>query len=402
MKKIAPMNKKIFKNFILLAIAGFGIFFMSHTAFAAGLSVSFETTPLFSETNFAPRDSVTKWVKVTNNSGSTQKIAVETINENDPDRLADNLNVVIKEGDTERYNDTLAHFFAVGEKYLSDLANNTETEYDFTVTFDSSAGDDLQGKTLGFDILIGFEGQEGGQSSGGGGGGAVLPQGLSIYNEATILTSTTSVTITWNTSYQSTSQVIYALENESHTLDLSDASGTPLKYGYARTTAESDISPKVISHSVTIFGLDPSTTYYYRTVSHGSLAISQEHSFTTLSEIAQLPSEQQLPTGQEISGTVSQSGSGIPVSQITGTVTNQSGVTISTGTTTETGEETAVSGEGSDLTASLKSSVLSQFGANLAAFFQNIPWWMLVILAFLLLLLFVTKRHKKREVTSNK
>jgi len=396
MKKISPMNKKIFKNFIFSTIVGLGIFFMSHAALAAGLSVSFETTPLFAESNFAPRDSVTKWVKVTNNSGSTQKIAVETINENDPDHLADNLNVVIKEGNTERYNDTLAHFFAVGEKYLSDLANNIETEYDFTVTFDSSAGDDLQGKNLGFDILIGFQGQEGGQSSGGG-GGVVLPSGLSIYNEATILTSRTSVTITWNTSYQSTSQVIYALENESHVLDLNDASGTPPKYGYARTTAESDISPKVISHLVTIFGLDPSTTYYYRTVSHGSLAISQEHSFTTLSEIAQLPSEQQLPAGQEISGTVSQPESGTPASQITGTVTNQSGVTISTGTTTETGEETAVSGEGSDLTASLKSSVLSQFGANLAAFFKNIPWWMLVILAFLLLLLFVTKKHKKKE-----
>ncbi len=36
-------------------------------------------------------------------------------------------------------------------------------------------------------------------------------------------------------------------------------------------------------HTVSISGLTPSTTYYYRAVSHASLAISTEHSFTTLS-----------------------------------------------------------------------------------------------------------------------
>jgi len=52
------------------------------------------------------------------------------------------------------------------------------------------------------------------------------------------------------------------------------------KYGYERTTLE--YSTKVFNHSITISGLIPGTVYYYRAVSHGSLAISYEHSFTTL------------------------------------------------------------------------------------------------------------------------
>jgi len=69
----------------------------------------------------------------------------------------------------------------------------------------------------------------------------------------------------------------------------------------------------VTSHSVTISGLDSGTKYYYRTVSHASLAISQEHTFTTLGakveekvkeeikeEIAPPEEEVLAPTGEEI------------------------------------------------------------------------------------------------------
>ncbi len=112
-----------------------------------------------------------------------------------------------------------------------------------------------------------------------------MPPGLTIQNEATASTTEISVTITWTTSYPASSQIIYALGSESHTLDLTDTAGNPPKYGYAHTTPESDISPKVTSHSVTIPGLAPGTTYYYRAVSHGSLAISGERSFTTLGEM---------------------------------------------------------------------------------------------------------------------
>jgi len=123
----------------------------------------------------------------------------------------------------------------------------------------------------------------GGEESSGGGGNPSSPE-LTISNETIELVAETSATITWTTSYKSTSQVIYATEGEVHTLDLNDYRGTPPKYGYVRTTLEYDEVPKVKNHSVTITDLNPGTTYYYRTVSHGSLAVGEEHAFTTPGE----------------------------------------------------------------------------------------------------------------------
>ncbi len=255
-----------------------------------------------------PGTNVTRFVKVTNNSGSSQRIATEAINKNDPDNFGEKLNLVIKEGGTVIFNNTLKKFFGQGETYLSSLANNANTQYDFTVNFNSDAGDFYQGKILGFDIIVGFEGTEGGLplpspggGTGGGGGGGWLPPGLTIQNETEIAVTQTSVTITWLTSYAATSQVIYALGSENHTLNLTDTTNTPPKYGYAHTTPESDISPKVINHSVAIYGLNPATTYYYRAVSHASLAIGEEQSFTTLmpgGEVAGAATERGQETGQ--------------------------------------------------------------------------------------------------------
>ncbi|MFA4998517.1 MAG: fibronectin type III domain-containing protein [Candidatus Paceibacterota bacterium] len=261
--------------------------------------------PLFNEVSFAPGDSVIRLARVTNNSGSTQKIAVETINENNPDHLAERLNFTIKQGETVLYNDTLANFFVAGEKYLSDLVNGAQTQYDFIITFDAGANDDYQGKTLGFDIIIGFQGTEGGpiSPSQGGSGGGVLPPGLTIVNQSNSEIEETSVTITWDTSYAATSQVIYSTAAESHTLNLNDNTGMPPTYGYAHTTPEYDVSPRVTSHSVTITGLAQGTTYYYRAVSHGSLAISEEYSFVTkgVAGVATTVSETE-ETAEEVGG----------------------------------------------------------------------------------------------------
>ncbi len=120
-------------------------------------------------------------------------------------------------------------------------------------------------------------------TGGGGGGGGLpgLPLELTISNESTAAVLDTSVIITWTTSYNSTSQVLYAAEGEIHTLDLNDFLGNPPLYGYAHTTPEYDTLSKTMNHSVTITGLLAGTTYYYRVVSHGSLAVSQEYTFIT-------------------------------------------------------------------------------------------------------------------------
>jgi len=289
------MNK-IFKT-ILIVLALMPLAPLSLAYANGNLVVEFETgnAPLFNEANFLPGEGVSRWVKVTNNSGQAQRIATQPLNITDLNRLGDVLNLEIKEGGVVRYNNALSTFFAGGENYLSDLANGATSQYDFTISFYSGSQNTFQGKSLGFDILIGFQGTEGGilpgagSTSGYGGGSngppGGLPPGLTIQNEAAATTTVDSVTIAWTTSYSATSQVIYALENEKHILDLTDTAGSPPKYGYERTTPESDAPANLngaLSHSITILGLTSGTTYYYRAVSHGSLAISAEHSFTTL------------------------------------------------------------------------------------------------------------------------
>lgn len=264
---------------------------------------------LFSETNFLPGQSITRLVRVTNNSAQTQRIAVEAINQTNIDNLASQLDIIIKEVNNTIYSKTLKQFFDDGEIYLSSLAGSGgQTQYNFNVSFKSGANNDYQGKSAGFDLLVGFEGTEGGlplpsPGEGTSGGGGTLPPGLTIYNEATETVTGTSVIITWTTSYYSTSQVIYAAEGEtingrSHTLNLSDNLDVPPYYGYARTTPEYDTASKVINHSVTIIGLTLDTAYYYRVVSHASLAISQEYSFTTLGE-KEVQTEEKTETGAE-------------------------------------------------------------------------------------------------------
>ena len=75
--------------------------------------------------------------------------------------------------------------------------------------------------------------------------------------------SATSATITWATDKPSTSRVVY--DTFPHTIP-----GIAPNYGYVNSTNESETSPKVTSHSVTITGLSAGTTYYYRVVSKGS------------------------------------------------------------------------------------------------------------------------------------
>jgi phosphodiesterase/alkaline phosphatase D-like protein len=77
----------------------------------------------------------------------------------------------------------------------------------------------------------------------------------------------TSVVITWDTNENASSIVDYGPTNS-----------------YGTSTAETDTSPRVTSHSVTITGLTASTTYHYRVKSNdasSNLATGSDGTFTT-------------------------------------------------------------------------------------------------------------------------
>lgn len=96
-----------------------------------------------------------------------------------------------------------------------------------------------------------------------------------ISGETESSVSTSSVTINWTTDFPATSRVIY--DTVSHSV-----MGEAPNYGYLNSTIETDNNPKVTSHSVGISGLTSGTTFYYRTVSHGSPEkVGEEKSFTT-------------------------------------------------------------------------------------------------------------------------
>ncbi|MEK7166459.1 MAG: hypothetical protein AAB874_06655, partial [Patescibacteria group bacterium] len=118
----------------------------------------------------------------------------------------------------------------------------------------------------------------GAAAAAGGGGSGGSYQGLLISNEASPLVSGNDVTITWNTSYYSTSQVIFGPESGApYNLNIAQPN-----FGYASSSP--DFINKVINHSVTIYNIPPGN-YLYRVVSHASPpTISFEHYFSVPAE----------------------------------------------------------------------------------------------------------------------
>ncbi|KKS03391.1 hypothetical protein A2W70_00095 [Candidatus Curtissbacteria bacterium RIFCSPLOWO2_02_41_11] len=102
-----------------------------------------------------------------------------------------------------------------------------------------------------------------------------------ISGETESSVSSSSVTITWDTDFETTSRVIY--DTVSHDPANPTFDDPFDKYGYANTTDEFDTGEgKTISHSVDISGLTAGTTYHYRTISHGSPeAVGDEQNFST-------------------------------------------------------------------------------------------------------------------------
>jgi len=294
------MNKHTLQNNIIYIVLAVLLSMPAVASAQVPLEVMFTPDPLFSEGNFLPVDDSVGTAKVTNNSGMTQTILAATANMSDPDGFGDLLNMLIGDSSETFFDDTLSAFFAAGEVDLGELLNGDSETFTFTVSFINTSDNSFQGKSLGFDVCVGFEGGDsscgdieeagagdgdgdgdvvqslGGGGGGFGGGGIIDSTPLTISGEQVeeLDIDVQTALIVWDTNLYSTSQVVYGL-----------ASGGPYSisllspnFGYPLATTETFV--KVLHHEVLLTGLIPGETYNYRVVSRASPpTISFEHTF---------------------------------------------------------------------------------------------------------------------------
>ena len=176
--------KNTIQNFIFISILLVMSFvFGAEAVQAQNMSVEFQSSPLFLNLDTKPGDKTTRWVKVTNFTGSDRVVGVQATNvydcTSDPFCLADVLQFTVKKGAVVLYQNTLAGFFADGGVVLDSQAGVSTEQYDFTVQFPEVIGNDYQTLTTYFDLLVGFVGESeggGGIVISGGGGSGSTPQ----------------------------------------------------------------------------------------------------------------------------------------------------------------------------------------------------------------------------------
>ncbi|MFA5742681.1 MAG: fibronectin type III domain-containing protein [Candidatus Paceibacterota bacterium] len=405
-------------NLVVLAVFFGAGFFCTPFALASdGLTVktwdgsdfvAFDSRPLFNVDNFYPGASTSSLVKVINNSGKDKKIATETLSypgfpnkDNIPaGDLSRYLSIVIREnGGSDLYGGlsstgakTLYDFYRDGETYLSTIPAGNYKEYEYAVLFPSTETRGQEATTT-FDLLVGFQGEEGGAITPGNGGGGSAPLGLTIPDGTVTVVNGVeggSVTISWTTSYSATSWVIYSKDGEPATLDLSKPN-----YGYASSYPNPETNVRGTSHSVTIPNLSPGT-YHFRCVSHGSLAVTQDHTFTLA---AVLPDNgQKTPAGGEGEANNNGQGSGLIAAnsftpQVSGTSTEignseESSQDSQGNQTGQNGQgqpeqqigETQVDGQTTNF--NLMASLASIWDSlSIGACWPNSPWWLFLLFA---------------------
>jgi hypothetical protein len=285
------MNKMIKKIIYLMILTVALIGFAGQTKAQVLPTVQFEQTPLFSNVNFAPGDSVSRWVKLNNNTTASHRVVLRAINAVSTGDLKNVVGLVIKQGETVLYDNTFANLFSLSELILPQVAAGEQATFDFIATFKTTAGDEYQNSSMGFNLQIGFEDTEEvtddttsiGGSSGGSSGSVIIGPKVLIISDDTISSTEPAqpdrAVISWNTNLPSTSQVIYGL-----------ASGGPYilnltlpYFGYPLGTIED--TTKVVSHAVTLYDMVPGQAYSLRVVSKASPpTISYEHTFMLIED----------------------------------------------------------------------------------------------------------------------
>ncbi len=222
------------------------------SALAADLAVVFEATPLFSSANIVPGDSVSRTIEVSNTGTETEALLLSVAN-TFSSGLSEVMLLTVTSGSDSFFEGTFVEFFTATPVPLGDIADSSSRTYTLTASLPSGIGNEYQLETLGFDLVIGFEGGETvtdgepERSSGGGGGGG----SFDLFNERVVAVepSTGSATVTWNTNRNSSSYLICGnLEDGPFSL-----STNPPLFGYVFSVPEEDTD--TVSHSMTLTDL---------------------------------------------------------------------------------------------------------------------------------------------------
>lgn len=408
---VMKKKMKTYNKILILIIILAPVLLMAGAVYAANLTVEFENSPLFNISNLTPNETILKYIKVTNGTTESKNIAVEAINILSCSTsvcLSSALDLKIKEGSNVLYENTLFNFYSASEVVLSTLSASSTIQYDFIITFRKSAGNEYQGLSTGFDLLVGFKGEQGGGgdgddggggaiSGGGGGGGGgngpiSIPSGLIIKDESVIKkTLDGKATFYWNTNYPATSQVVYGLDNGSpYNLNL-----YAVNYGYPKASPED--SQHVINHTVIVGELELGKTYRYRVISHTSPlpVLSFERTFT-MPILGQ--QEIIIPPLEGVGGpTVSLGGAQPKISTTTATTTEEIFENLTIPDITKTGGEQEEGNKGKFF-AAIAGGAKGLFN-NIIGLFSKIPWWVcfILILLFLLVIIWLWRKKKKEE-----
>lgn len=124
------------------------------------ITIIFEKTPLFKDAPIAPGYEVSRKVTIINHSNSTKKIQYRVrVNEDksSSDMLElTNLRIIL--GENQLSNGSLSDLNGQ-EISLSDIAPNSSISFDAKLKLNEKAGNDIQGKSIFFDLDFGFKGE---------------------------------------------------------------------------------------------------------------------------------------------------------------------------------------------------------------------------------------------------
>lgn len=147
-------------NIIILAVPLIALFAFAGTASAQAIEVAFEATPLFADVNFLPGDAVTRTFTVENLDSGAKEVRLRTINENDGGLAGALTFVVTEDSGTEYYDGTLLALFGMDFVDLGTLPPGASETYSIQATFAPASGNEFQENTVGFDLCVGFAGNE--------------------------------------------------------------------------------------------------------------------------------------------------------------------------------------------------------------------------------------------------